>query len=68
MAICKLDLNNQVLLIIVTSIVLGMNFRSSFSNVNYHMDCGNFSSLTYDPFLILIKNIISKFFFVVYYI
>ena len=68
MAICKLDLNNQVLLIIVTSIVLGMNFRSSFSNVNYHMDCGNFSSLTYDPFLILIKNIISSFFFVVYYI
>lgn len=68
MAICKLDLNNQVQLIIITSIVLGMNFRSSFSNVNYHMDCGNFISLSYDPFLILIKNVISTFFFGAYFI
>ena len=68
MAICKLDLNNQVILIIITSIVKGLNFRSSFNNINYHMDCGNFISITYDPLLFLIKNIISILFLLAYFI
>ena len=68
MAICKLDLNNQVILIIITSIVKGINFRSSFNNINYHMDCGNFISLAYDPLLFLIKNIILILFLLAYYI
>ena len=68
MSICKLNLDNQTLIIIITSIILGINFRSSFKNVNYHMDCGNFYSLTYDPFLILIKNILCLFFFFAYFI
>ena len=68
MTICKLNLDNQTLIIIITAIILGINFRSSFKNVNYHMDCGNFYSLTYDPFLILIKNILCLFFFFAYFI
>ena len=68
MSICKLNLDNQTLIIIITAIILGINFRSSFKNVNYHMDCGNFYSLTYDPFLILIKNILCLFFFFAYFI
>ena len=68
MTICKLNLDNQTLIIIITAIILGINFRSSFKNVNYHMDCGNFYSLTYDPFLILIKNILCLFFFLSYFI
>ena len=68
MAICKLHLNNQVNIIIIASIVKGINFRSSFNNINYHMDCGNFISITYDPFLFLIKNIISIFFLLAFFI
>ena len=68
MAICKVDLNNQVILIIITSIVKIINFRSSFNNINYHMDCGNFVSLAYEPLLFLIKNIISIFFLLAYFI
>jgi len=61
-------LDNQTLIIIINAIILSMNFRSSFKNVNYHMDCGNFYSLTYDPFLILIKNILCLLFFIAYFI
>ena len=68
MPICKLNLSNQTFIIIISSIVLGINFRSSFNNVNYHMDCGCFNSLTYDTFLILIKNILSLFYFLAYFI
>ena len=68
MAICKLHLNNQVNIIIITSIIKGINFRSSFNNLNYHMECGNFISITYDPFLFLIKNIILILFFLAYFI
>jgi hypothetical protein len=32
------------------------------------MDIGNYNSLSYDPFLILIKNILSIFYFLAYFI
>ena len=68
MSLISLNLNNQTLIIIIASIILGINFRSSFKNVNYHMDIGNYNSLSYDPFLILIKNILSIFYFLAYFI
>ena len=68
MAICKLVTNNRFLVIIITSIVLAINFRSSFNNINYHMDCGNYISLAYDPIIILIKNAISILFLLAYFI
>ena len=68
MAICKLNFDNSFLLIILTSIVSAINFRSSFNNVNFYMDAGNYLSLTFDPFLILIKNIITTLFFIAYLI
>ena len=68
MARCKFNFDNSFVLIILTSIVSAINFRSSFNNINYHMDCGNYLSLTFDPLLILIKNIFSTLFFIAYLI
>ena len=68
MSKCKLNFDDRFLIIIIASIVKAINFRSSFNNINYHMDPGNYLSLIYDPFLILIKNIISIFFLIVYFI
>ena len=68
MSKCKLNFDNRFLIIIIASIIKAINFRSSFNNINYHMDCGNFFSLTYDPFLFLIKNIISILFLLAYFI
>ena len=63
MKLCKLDLNNQTLVIIITSIVWAMNFRCTFNNINVHMDIGSYYTLKFDPFLLLIKNIMCMFFF-----
>ena len=58
MALFNLNLNNQTIIIIITSIIWAMNFRLSFNNINAHMDSGSFVSLKFDPFLILLKNTI----------
>ena len=63
MSLFKWNLNAQTLIIIITAIFWAMNFRFSFHNINYHMDAGNFYSLKFDPFLILIKNYCLHFLF-----
>ena len=68
MSLFKLDLNKQTLIIIITAIIWAINFRLTFNNINYHMDIGNYCSLKFDPFLTLIKNIISIFYFIPYFI
>ena len=68
MPLCRLDINNQTLIILITSIVWAINFRSSFKNINLHMDTGSFYSLKFDPLLILIKNIICCFYFIAFFI
>ena len=68
MSLCKLDINNQTLIIILTSIIWAINFRSSFKNINLHMDTGSFYSLKFDPLLILIKNIICSFYLIAFFI
>ena len=68
MSLFKLNLNAQTLIIIITAIFWAMNFRFSFHNINYHMDAGNFYSLKFDPFLILIKNIVCIFYFIPYFL
>jgi len=62
MKLCKLDINNQTLVIIITSIVWAMNFRCTFNNINVHMDTGSYYTLKFDPILLLIKNILCMFF------
>ena len=68
MSLFKLDLDTQTFIIVITSIIWAMNFRFTFNNINYHMDIGNYCSLKYDPFLILIKNILCIFYFLPYFI
>ena len=62
MKLCKLDINNQTLVIIITSNVWAMNFRCTFNNINVHMDTGSYYTLKFDPILLLIKNILCMFF------
>ena len=68
MSLCKLHLDNRTLIIIITALIMSINFRSAYHYVNYHMDIGNFYSLSYDPLLLLIKNFISTFFLLAYFI
>ena len=68
MSLFKLDLNEQILIIIITAIIWAINFRLTFNNINFHMDIGNYCSLKYDPFLTLIKNILCIFYFIPYFI
>ena len=68
MALFNLNLNNQTLIIIITSIIWAMNFRLSFNNINAHMDSGSFVSLKFDPFLILLKNISCIIYLVIFFV
>ena len=68
MAFCQLNFNNKTIIIFITSIVWAINFRSTFKNIDSHMDTGSYSSLKYDHNLIIIKNIFNCFFFVGFFI
>ena len=68
MALFNLNLNNQTLIILITSIIWAMNFRLSFNNINAHMDSGSFVSLKFDPFLILLKNISCIIYLVIFFV
>ena len=68
MSLCKLHLDNRTLIIIIAALIMSINFRSAYHYVNYHMDIGYFYSLSYDPLLLLIKNFISTFFLLAYFI
>ena len=59
MGLFKFHINNKTYIIFITSILWAINFRTTFSNIDSHMDSGSYSSLKFDINLILIKNIIS---------
>ena len=46
----------KTLIIIITSLVWAINFRSTFKCIDAHMDLGSYSSIKFDPIIILIKN------------
>ena len=59
----------KILPILITSLVWDINFRSTFKNIDAHMDVISYSSLKYDPIVILIKNILCAIlFFTLYFI
>ena len=64
MNLFQFNINKKTLIIFITSIIWIINFRTTFENIDSHMDTGCYSSLKFDPHLILIKNIISCLFFV----
>ena len=49
---------NKRLLLIITALIWAINFRTTFKNIDAHMDLGSYPSLIFDPLLILIKNIL----------
>ena len=59
----------KLLIILITSLVWDINFRSTFKNIDAHMDVISYPSLKYDPIVILIKNILCAIiFFTLYFI
>ena len=68
MGLFQFNINNKTIFIFITSIVWAINFRSTFKNIDGHMDTGSYSSLKYDHNLIIIKNIFNCFFFVGFFI
>ena len=68
MGLFKFHYDNKVYLIFMTSLIWAFNFRTTFKNIDVHMGLGSYSSLKYEPFLYLIKNIICIFYFIVFFI
>ena len=68
MFIFQFNINNKTFIIFITALVWAFNFRTTFKNIDSHMDSGSYSSLKFNPKLILIKNIISCFFLIVFLI
>lgn len=58
---------NKTLIIIITSLVFTINFRTTFKNIDAHMDLGSYSSLKFDPVLILIKNFLCCFHIAIFF-
>ena len=52
-----INFENKTLITFITSIALGINFRSTFKNIDLYMDLGDYHSPKFNPRLILIKNI-----------
>ena len=59
----QLNLDNKTLIILITSIIWAINFRSTFKSIDSHMDSGSYASLKFDPVIILVKNILNFIFY-----
>ena len=57
----------KISLLFITTFMYLLNFRLSFKNIDYHMDTSCYSSVKYDPLVILIKNVINVLFIFVYF-
>ena len=62
------NFENKTLIMVMTSIVLGINFRTTFKNVDLFMDLGDYPSPKFNPLLILIKNALCILFLLLFYI
>ena len=56
------NFENKIYLVFITSIVLAINFRTTFKNVDLYMGLGDYPSTKFNPVLILVKNIFCSFF------
>ena len=68
MNLFQFDIDNKILIIFITSLVWAINFRSTFKNIDSHMDSGSYTSLKFDNLIILLKNILCCFYLVGFYI
>ena len=67
MGIFKLHFENKMNIILITTLVWGINFRSTFKNNSDSMGLGSCWVLRFDPMLPLIKNIICIFYLIIFY-
>ena len=67
MALFKFHFENKMNIILITTLVWGINFRSTFKNNSESMGLGSCWVLRFDPLLPLIKNIICIFYLVVFF-
>ena len=68
MALCKFNFSSKAIIIFINSIIWDINFRTTFKNIDEHMDLGSYSSLKYNPKIILIKNICCSLFMIFFFI
>ena len=68
MILFNFNFDNKTLIIFITSNLWVINFRTTFKNIDAHMDFCSYSSLKYNPRLYLIKNIICCMSFIIFYI
>ena len=66
MSLFYLHFDNRINIILITSFLWALNFRSTFKNNSDSMGLGSCWVLRFDPMLILIKNIICIFYFIVF--
>lgn len=66
MALFKFHFDNNVYIILIVSFLWALNFRATFKNNSDSMGLGSCWVLRFDPILILIKNIICIFYFIVF--
>ena len=67
MALFQFEIDNKTLIIFITSLIWAINFRSTFKNIDAHMDSGSYISLKFENNLILVKNLLSCLFFIGFY-
>ena len=68
MSLFTLNFENKTLIIFITSLMWAINFRTTFKNVDYHMDLGSYSTIKFNPKLILIKNLCCSLFLFIFFI
>ena len=66
MNLFKFHFDDTLYIILITSFLWAVNFRSTFKNNSDSMGLGSCWVLRFDPMLILIKNIICIFYFLVF--
>ena len=68
MSLFYFHFDKRIYVILITSFLWALNFRSTFKNNSDSMGLGSCWVLRFDPMIILIKNIICVFYFLVFFL
>ena len=66
MKIFHIHFDHEIYMVLIASFLWALNFRATFKNNSDSMGLGSCWVLRFDPILILIKNIICIFYFIVF--
>ena len=67
MGLFSFHFDHSLYIILITCFLWAINFRATFKNNSDSMGLGSCWVLRFDPLLILIKNIICVFYFIVFF-